>query len=139
MASSEDKSSGGLGAGLDTYLSRLDRARAVQVRGRVREVTGLVVRASVPDANVGDLVKIYGGRGEGEKLAEVVGFKDDLAVLMPLGEVDGIGPDAEVEATGEPLSIWCGEGCWGGCSMGSGNRSMGVQRLAARVSSAGRS
>ncbi len=93
-------------------FKRLDEASPVIVRGRVREVTGLVVRASVPDARVGDLVRILCGGGV-VKLAEVVGFKDELAVLMPLGEVDGIGPDAEVEATGQPLSIQCGEALLG--------------------------
>lgn len=82
------------------------------MKGRVREVTGLVVRASVPNAKVGDLVRIESNEG-GVKLAEVVGFKDELSVLMPLGEVDGIGPDSEVEATGKPLSIQCGNGLLG--------------------------
>lgn len=93
---------------LGGYLDKLDSIKPVVVRGRVREVTGLVVRASVPDANVGDLVRILCDNGE-VKLAEIVGFKDELAVLMPLGEVDGIGPMAEVEPTGKPLSIMCGE------------------------------
>lgn len=93
-------------------LGRLDEASPVVMKGRVREVTGLVVRASVPNAKVGDLVRIESNEG-GVKLAEVVGFKDELSVLMPLGEVDGIGPDSEVEATGKPLSIQCGNGLLG--------------------------
>ena len=98
--------------GLKRYLDRLDSATPVIVRGKVREVTGLIVRASVPDVAVGDLVRII-SRGGQIKLAEVVGFKDELAVLMPLGDVDGIGPDSEVEPTGKPLSIQCGEGLLG--------------------------
>ena len=94
--------------GLKRYLDRLDSASPVIVRGKVREVTGLIVRASVPDVAVGDLVRILSRNGQ-VKLAEVVGFKDELAVLMPLGDVDGIGPDSEVEPTGKPLSIQCGE------------------------------
>lgn len=97
---------------LSHLFKRLDDASPVVMRGRVREVTGLVVRASVPDARVGDLVRILCGADQ-VKLAEVVGFKDELAVLMPLGEVDGIGPNAEVEATGQPLSIQCGESLLG--------------------------
>ena len=93
-------------------FDRLEKASPVIVRGRVREVTGLVVRASVPDASVGDLVRITCSNKE-VKLAEVVGFQDELAVLMPLGEVSGIGPHAEVETTGKPLSIQCGAGLLG--------------------------
>jgi type III secretion protein N (ATPase) len=107
----------GVSINLRRYLERLDDTSApmsapVVARGRVREVTGLIVRASVPEANIGDLVKIYCASGE-VKQAEVVGFEDDLAVLMPLGTVDGIGPSAQVEPTGKPLSMWCGEGLLG--------------------------
>ena len=98
--------------GLRRYLDKLDQVAPVVVRGRVREVTGLIVRASVPDASIGELVKIH-CKGGDVKLAEVVGFKDELAVLMPLGELDGIGPHAEVETTGLPLSIMCGPGLLG--------------------------
>jgi type III secretion protein N (ATPase) len=96
------------GSVLSGYLSQLDEAEQVEIRGRVSEVTGLVVRASVPEAAVGDLVHI--DRERGERLpAEVVGFADEDVVLMPLGSLDGIGPGAQVEATGEPLTIQCGE------------------------------
>lgn len=97
---------------LRRFFDKLDEAPTVIVRGRVREVTGLVIRASVPHAKIGDLVRIYCAGGE-QKLAEIVGFQEDLSVLMPLGEVTGIGPDAVVEPTGEPLSMWCGESLLG--------------------------
>jgi len=42
-------------------------------------------------------------------LAEVVGFDEDDATLMPLGSAEGVGPDDRVEPTGEPLSIRCSE------------------------------
>ena len=134
---SEDLTGGG---GLKKYLARLETRpppSPVVVRGRVREVTGLIIRASVPDARIGDLVRITCTGGE-VKLAEVVGFKDELAVCMPLGEVDGVGPDAEVEPTGEPLSMWCGEALLGRVLNGLGEpidggpdlRSAGCERWA---------
>ncbi|MFU8807030.1 MAG: EscN/YscN/HrcN family type III secretion system ATPase, partial [Bradymonadaceae bacterium] len=61
------------------YLDRLNVAPSVRVRGRVKEVTGLVVRASVPDASVGDLVNIRLRSGE-IMPAEVVGFQGELVV-----------------------------------------------------------
>jgi len=93
---------------LSDYLSRVDRADCVDVQGRVREVTGLVVRASVPDVAVGDVVHIDRER-RGRLPAEVVGFEGEEVVLMPLGTVEGMGPGAEVEPTGRPLRIRCGE------------------------------
>ncbi len=92
---------------LGRYLERIDEAAPVRVRGKVCEVTGLVVRASVPEAVVGELVNIR--QRDGSVMpAEVVGFEGQEVVLMPLGDVSGIGPGAEVESTGEPLSIRCG-------------------------------
>lgn len=97
---------------LGQYLDKLDRAAPVLVRGRVREVTGLVVRATVQEAVVGELVQIRLRDGS-VRFAEVVGFDGADVVLMPLGEVDGIGPNSEVESTGRPLSIRCGPGLLG--------------------------
>lgn len=93
---------------LGDYLDRIDRASPVTLRGRVREVTGLVVKASIPEGAVGDLVRIE-ARDDTHRLAEIVGFVGELAVLMPLGPVDGIGPDSAVEATGSQFSIRCGD------------------------------
>jgi type III secretion protein N (ATPase) len=42
-------------------------------------------------------------------LAEVVGLRDDRAVLLPLGDLDGVGLDAEVQGTGAPLAIRAGD------------------------------
>ena len=101
-------------AGLGRYFDRLKDTSVIRVRGRVREVTGLVVRATVPEVSIGDVVKIHSSRGDRPpKRAEVVGFKDDLAVLMPLGDVEGVGPSDEVEPLGEPLAIRCGLGLLG--------------------------
>ena len=74
------------------------------------EVTGLVVRASVPGVRVGEIVDRWSGSG---LAAEVVGFRGDEAVLMPLGEAAGIGPDSLVTATGRPLSIAVSDGLLG--------------------------
>lgn len=108
------------GSILGNYLDRLDQVDTVQVRGRVREVTGLVVRASVPQARVGEVVEI--SCRDGQKLrAEVVGFENDDVVLMPLGAVEGMGPRSEVEPLGRPLSIRCGAGLLGRVLDGLGN------------------
>ncbi len=86
---------------LGRALSRLETASPRREAGRVMEVTGLVVRAIVPGARIGDVVRIETGNID----AEIVGFRGDEAVLMPLGEPTGIGPDALVTPTGQPLSV----------------------------------
>lgn len=97
---------------LSTYFDRLNDANPLKLRGRVQEVTGLIVRATVPEASIGHVVRIIPKHGE-ERLAEIVGFAGESAVLMPLGTVDGIGNDAEVETTHAPFSVRCGPGLMG--------------------------
>ncbi len=92
-------------------LAALDVVNPMRLSGRVTEVTGLVVRATIPGIRVGELVWIDSGH---ERLrAEVVGFRGDEVVLMPLGEVAGVGPEALVSPTGRPLSLIVGEGLLG--------------------------
>lgn len=91
-------------AGVAAALARLERATPRREAGRVTEVTGLVVRATVPAIRIGELVRIEtppAARLE----AEVVGFRGDEAVLMPLGDLGGIGPDSTVTPTGRPFTI----------------------------------
>jgi type III secretion protein N (ATPase) len=92
---------------LERALDRLQAVSPVVARGRVTDLTGLVIRASCPGTHVGDRVRVL--RGELEPLeAEVVGFSQDRVLLMPLGDPEGVGPDSLVEATGTRLSLRCG-------------------------------
>ncbi|AEI65882.1 type III secretion system ATPase SctN [Corallococcus macrosporus] len=97
---------------LSRYFDLIKEAQVVRVRGRVTELTGLIIKASVPNVRVGELVLIK-SRNRGAVKAEVVGFQGDEVMLMPLGELQGIGPDSEVIPTGRPLSIKCGEALLG--------------------------
>ncbi len=100
---------------LDTLRRRLragvDAGGVGPAEGRVVSVRGFTVRATVVGARVGDLVTI--DRPGGALGAEVVGFDDALAVLMPLGDVAGVGLDDPVRLTGGRASFACGEGVLG--------------------------
>ena len=63
------------------YLERIDRASPVEVRGRVKEVVGLVVKAVVPEAWIGEMCLIRNPRSPAPVKAEVVGFKDGDVLL----------------------------------------------------------
>ncbi len=93
------------------YTQMIKQAQTVRVRGRVTELTGLVIKAAVPNVRVGDVCEIV-GRG-GTLRAEVVGFQGEEVMLMPLGELKGIGPDSEVIPSGKPLTIRAGDGLLG--------------------------
>jgi flagellar protein export ATPase FliI len=93
---------------LQQYFDALERTNPVRIKGRVREVVGLLVKAVVPDVWVGELCIIH-SRGVPPLKAEVVGFQGGDALLMPLGDSLHIGPDSEVEPTGEALSVAVGD------------------------------
>ncbi len=76
--------------------------------GKVEEVVGLVVRANVPGVALGELVNID-RRSAGPLRAEVVGFRGEQAVLLPLGELAGVAPAGAVWRTGQTLAVTCGD------------------------------
>ena len=97
---------------LSKFLKAVEEAEAVRVRGRVTEVTGLVIKATVPGVRIGETCYVDTGGGD-LITSEVVAFRDEAVMLMPLGEARGIGPDCEVIPTGKPFSIQCGWGLLG--------------------------
>jgi type III secretion protein N (ATPase) len=92
---------------LDGALKIVDSVQTVKVAGKVTEMTGLVLRATAPGARAGELVIIERSRG-GPLRAEVVGFRGEEVVLLPLGDASGVGPDSVVRPTGRPFAIRCG-------------------------------
>lgn len=86
-------------------LSRVRHTPLCASRGRVVQLTGLVIESEGPPAAVGEVCRIESDRPPGSVLAEVVGFRDHHLLLMPLGEIQGLHPGAEVTALGEPLQV----------------------------------
>ncbi|MDH5675045.1 MAG: FliI/YscN family ATPase [Myxococcales bacterium] len=85
-------------AGLDPGLD------GVRARGRLRAVVGLTIEADVPGVRLGELVRIE--RREAEPvLAEVVGFRDAVAMLLPFDEPSGLGSDDAVVPLGRRLQV----------------------------------
>jgi len=97
---------------LQRYEEALRDVRLHKVNGRVEKVIGLTIEARGPVAKIGDVCLIHGPDGE-RSLSEVVGFRQDLVLLMPLGEVSGLAPGSVVEATGESFQVAVGEALLG--------------------------
>jgi len=64
-----------------------------------------VVESIGPAASVGEMCEIVSTDGKNRVKAEVVGFRDDRTLLMPLGERHGIAYGDEVVARGRQLSV----------------------------------
>ena len=88
-------------------LEAISNAPVAESYGRVRSVVGLTISADVPLSRVGSLVRIKRKSGP-PLLTEIVGFRDQSATLLPLGDPAGIGQDDELQLLHEPLSVRCG-------------------------------
>lgn len=82
----------------------------VRVLGRVTKVIGLTIESAGPDARLGEVCWLYPkGRGAAVQ-AEVVGFRDERVLLMPLGDMEGVAPGCEVQSTGKSFAVEVGRG-----------------------------
>ncbi len=105
----------------DKYYDIIHNKNHVCYWGRVSQVVGLTIEACGPAVNIGELCSIQTRRGTAHIMAEVVGFKQDKILLMPLGEMSGIGPGSLVYAVGYPLSVQVGQALIGRVLDGLGN------------------
>ena len=73
----------------------------LEVKGRVVQVVGTIIKAVVPGVKIGELCMLKNPWEEWELAAEVVGFSKDAALLTPLGELLGVSSSTEVIPTGK--------------------------------------
>ncbi|MGY0375152.1 flagellar protein export ATPase FliI [Clostridium sp. JNZ J1-5] len=82
------------------------------VEGIVKQVIGLTIEVEGIKAFVGEVCTIYNERNK-PITCEVVGFKEDNVILMPLGELIGIAPGCRVVPSKKPLSVKCSNELFG--------------------------
>lgn len=87
------------------YHKILEKSDFIEYTGKVSKVVGLTIESIGPEVNIGELCFINSSKGKKAIEAEVVGFRDNNVLLMPLGEMSGIGPGSKVVASGSTLSI----------------------------------
>lgn len=90
-------------------MDAVQETSTLEIRGRVEQVIGTIIQALVPGVKVGELC-ILRNPGESWSLrAEVVGFSKNIALLTPLGDLEGISYHTEVIPTGHVLSVPVGD------------------------------
>ncbi len=92
----------------DIDFKKYDKLMAksyIKQMGRVVKIVGLTIESLGPQVSVGDACMITSGNHHKKVLAEVVGFKDNRILLMPLDDMEGIGPGSYVESIGHPLQV----------------------------------
>ena len=109
--------------------------------GFVTNLIGLIIEVTGLQAEVGEVCLVgtdrnrarrpgssrAGAHGSRDPVpAEVVGFRDGRTLLMPLGELHGIGPGTRVLASGAPFRVAVGESLLGRVLDGLGNPQDGL-------------
>ena len=89
----------------DKYAAVLEGLDPIKFTGLVERVQGLLVEASGPSAQVGELCQILVPKGRGVVWAEVVGLRGSTVQLMPYDEMEGIEIGNLVIAMGETLRV----------------------------------
>lgn len=87
------------------YMDALSASDLIKYTGHVSQVVGLTIESHGPAVNLGEICLIYPLKGSEPIMAEVVGFKENIVCLMPLGNMAGIGPGSRIEATGRELTV----------------------------------
>ena len=101
------------GALLGTAAEAIIEADLARRHGFVSNLIGLIIEATGLQAEVGEVCLVGTDRNRAAVSAEVVGFRDGRTLLMPLGELHGIGPGTRVLASGAPFRIAVGDGLLG--------------------------
>ena len=86
---------------------KIEERRLSNLSGKVVKVSGpLVVATGLADANMSDVVRV----GPQRLIGEILTMKGDTANIQVYEETSGLGPGAEVETTGAPMSVELGPG-----------------------------
>ncbi len=89
----------------DRYIGVVRRLDTTRTLGKVVQVVGVVVESLGPQVSIGELCYIHTSRNTPPVPAEVVGFRENRALLMPLGSVERIANGNEVVGTGASRTV----------------------------------
>lgn len=110
---------------LERYKNEIESTQTLRFVGKVIQIIGLIIEADGPSSSIGDLCYIlnkdtHGRQGE-PIYCEVVGFRENRILLMPLGSMQGLKPGSDVINTGSSMKIQVGEELLGRVLDGLGN------------------
>jgi flagellum-specific ATP synthase len=102
-----------IGERFDSMESGVRGARPADKVGSVRRVTGLIIESEGPEVSIGQTCAISSSRHDERTEAEVVGFRDNMVLLMALESVHRIHPGCQVTAKPNSNEVPCGSALLG--------------------------
>ncbi len=114
---------------LEKYRPLARTSSALLPIGRVTRVAGLLIESVGPYASIGEICMLRNQYGEDLVRCEIVGFRDNTILSMPLGEIRSIEPGMEIAATSNNLQIAMSNSLLGRVIDGLGNPIDGKDEL----------
>lgn len=94
---------------IDEFRKAIHDCDPIKMTGKVTQVIGLVIESIGPNVSMGELCYVCSRFSRTKPIpAEVVGFRGGHILLMPIGEMQGIGPGCEVLAAQKTLKAKVG-------------------------------
>ncbi|MDR1433183.1 MAG: type III secretion system ATPase SctN [Puniceicoccales bacterium] len=93
----------------DQLEQSIEDSTLVHVKGKVVQVVGTIIKASVPGVKIGELCILKNPWEEHELMAEVVGFSEQATLLTPIGDLRGVSNSTEVIPTGKVHMVPVGD------------------------------
>ena len=106
---------------LDKYHKTIKGINPFTIYGKVSGVIGLLVEGHNPGTSIGEMCRIYPNGNDGAIGAEVVGFRKEKVLLMPLEDLDGVGPGCRILSAEKKSKIKVGHNLLGRVIDGLGN------------------
>ena len=97
-----------LGDTFDRLEHRLSGITTSERSGRILNVNGLVIESEGPEAALGEICLIESERSGETAPAEVVGFRENRVLLMPLGDMHDLHPGCRVVTSHESNEVPAG-------------------------------
>lgn len=94
---------------MQAYLDAVRNTDFVRRIGRVTGISGQSIESIGPAAAIGEICEVNSPQSQITLTAEVVGVKPGRIILMPYGELRGVGSGSEVVATGRLPLVKVGE------------------------------
>jgi FliI/YscN family ATPase len=93
---------------LSRYRSSIAHLTPFSISGRVVQVVGLTIEIMGLNCQIGEICEIHTRDGQ-PLMAEVIGFRNNHTLLMPLGNMDGIQPDSTVRSVARAFKAPVGD------------------------------
>ena len=104
------------------FIDAIQSCESIKMNGKITQVIGLVIESQGPNVSLGELCYVCSRLNNVEPIpAEVVGFRGGFVLLMPIGEMQGIGPGCEVISAQKVLNVKVGKQLLGRILDGLGN------------------